>query len=203
MSRESFDRLRLPLGLGLVLMLLVGYVFLQRTQAESTAPSPTASVVVGAAGGGVVTPPPASTAPATPSLAPTPVPTAVPTAAPTAAPTPAPTPPPAFTAEVMACRRIDGAECIDELDRLRDDDETFVALMLFDDADAGDVLNAILDGPSGPIDGGQYTLQGSGRGYYYTTFVVSGLPGGEYTLTALRNGAPVARTELRKADDDD
>jgi len=199
MSRETIDRLRVPIALGVALMLLAGYLFLQRADADSGAIGPSASIVVGVPGGGVVTPSPSPTlAPSpSPSLAPTPTPT------PLATPTPAPTPQEAFTAEVKACRSISvaEAECIDEISRLRDRDETFVALVLFDNAVAGDVMNAILDGPSGPIEGGPFALEGGGRGYYYSTFAIGSLPDGQYTLTALRNGEPVASTELRKNDD--
>lgn len=197
MSSDTLDRLRLPIALGVALMLLAGYLFLQRAEADSTAEAPSASIIVGEPGGGVVTPVPTPTSSPTPS----PVPAATPT--PTPAETPAPTPIPPeeeFTAQVMACESISGAECNDEIRRLRDRDETFVALVLFDNARSGDVMNVILDGPTGPIEGGEYALPGSGRGYYYSTLPVSGIPDGQYTLTALRNGEPVARIELRKED---
>lgn len=197
MSSETFDRLRVPLALGVALLLLAGYLFLQRADADSLAADPTPSIVVGIPGGGVVTPSPAPTIP--PTASPTAEPTLAPTASPTAAPTPVPEEP--FIADVMACRSITGAVCNDQISRLRDRDETFVALVIFDNVRAGDVMNAILDGPSGPLEGGSYALPGSGRGYYYSTFVVAGLPEGQYTLTALRNGQPVASTELRKDDD--
>ncbi len=71
--------------------------------------------------------------------------------------------------------------------------------MRFTDANGGDTMNAVLDGPSGRIDGFPYTLQGSGDGYYYSQFTAGGLPGGTYTLTALRNGEPVATTTFSKA----
>lgn len=195
MSRETFDRLRVPIALGVALMLLAGYLFLQRADADSDAAGPSASIVVGEPGGGVVTPSPS------PTLAPSPTPSVAPTTTPSTSPTPAPTPEEAFTAEVMACRSISGAECVDEISRLRDRDETFVALVLFDNALAGDVMNAVLDGPSGPIEGGPFALEGGGRGFYYSTFAIGSLPDGQYTLTALRNGEPVASTELRKNDD--
>lgn len=194
MSRETVDRLRVPIALGVALMLLAGYLFLQRTDAGSGAASPAASIVVGIPGGGVVTLSPS------PTIAPTPSPSVAPTVTPSASPTPAPTPEEPFIAEVMACRSISGAECNDEISRLRDRDETFVALVLFDNLREGDVINAILDGPSGPIEGGPYAPSGSGRGWYYSTIPVAGIPDGQYTLTALRNGEPVARTELRKED---
>lgn len=197
MSSDTFDRLRLPIALGVGLMLLAGYLFLQRAEADSTAEAPSASIIVGEPGGGVVTTAPTPTSSPTPS----PVPAATPTPTPAETPTPTPIPPEEeFTARVMACESISGAECNDEIRRLRDRDETFVALVLFDNARSGDVMNVILDGPTGPIEGGEYALPGSGRGYYYSTLPVSGIPDGLYTLTALRNGEPVARIELRKED---
>lgn len=196
MSSETFNRLRVPIALGVALMLLAGYLFLQRADADSGTASPAASIVVGIPGGGVTTPSPS------PTSTPSPSPSVAPTVTPSASPTPAPTPDEPFVAEVMACRSISGAECNDEISRLRDRDETFVALVLFDNVNAGDVMNVILDGPSGPIEGGAYALPGSGRGYYYSTFASGSLPDGQYTLTALRNGEAVARTELRKSDGD-
>ena len=197
MSSVTFDRLRLPIALGVGLMLLAGYLFLQRAEADSTADAPGASIIVGEPGGGVVTPAPTPTPSPSPVSAP-----ATPTATPTASPVPTPIPPEEeFVARVMACERISGDECNDEIRRLRDRDDTFVALVLFDNARKGDVMNVILDGPSGPIEGGAYALTGSGRGYYYSTIPVSGIPDGQYTLTATRNDEPVARIELRKEDD--
>lgn len=200
MSSETFERLRIPIVIGIALMLLAGYLFLRRADADSGATAPSATIVVGVPGGGVV-PPSAS---ATPTTTPSPSPTAIITPSPAPSPTVVPTAPPGeeFVANVLACRSISGAECIDELRRLRPNDETFVALVLFDNAVAGDVMNAILDGPSGPVEGGAYALLESGRGWYYSTFAVSGLPNGEYTLTGLRNGEEVARTDLRKTGDD-
>lgn len=198
MSRDTFDRLRVPIALGVALMLLAGYLFLRRAEADSTPVGPGSSIVVGEPGGGVVTSSP------TPTLAPTPPPEtpSTPSATPEATPTPTAIPPEEeFTAEVMACESISGAECNDEIGRLREDDETFVALVIFDNARSGDVMNAIFDGPTGPIEGGAYALPGSGRGFYYSTIPVSGIPDGRYTLTALRNGEPVARIELRKDGD--
>lgn len=201
MSSETVDRLRIPIALGIVVLLVAGWLMLRRTETGSSDASP--SIVVGVPGGGLVT---ASASPsATPSPTPAPVATASP--APTPTLTPAPTPAEPFVAEVKACRSISGDDCNGEIERLRRDDDTFVALVLFDNATAGDVMNVILDGPSGPVEGGAYALQGSGRGYYYSTFVVSGLPEGDYTLRGIRNGEEVARTQLRKTarggDDDD
>lgn len=197
MPSDTFDRLRLPIALGVGLMLLAGYLFLQRAEADSTADAPSASIIVGEPGGGVVTPAPTPTPSPSPVSAPA-TPTATPTATPVATPIP---PEEEFVARVMACERISGDECNDEIRRLRDRDDTFVALVLFDNARKGDVMNVILDGPSGPIEGGAYALTGSGRGYYYSTIPVSGIPEGQYTLTATRNGEPVAQIELRKEDD--
>ncbi|CAN5815719.1 hypothetical protein BH20CHL8_BH20CHL8_01760 [soil metagenome] len=200
MSSETFERLRVPIALGLALLLLAGYMILRRVEPESGSASPTATIVVGVPGGGVVTAPPTATASLSAAPSPTPVVTASPAPTPTLAPTP---PAEEFVAEVLACRSISGAECNDEIERLRPQDETFVALVLFDNAIAGDVINVILDGPSGPVEGGTYALPGGGRGYYYSTFAISGLPSGRYTLTALRNGEEVARTELRRNGGDD
>lgn len=200
MSSETFERLRVPIALGVALLLLVGYLILGRVEPQSGSVSPTATIVVGVPGGGVVATPASATP--SPSLAPSPTPADTATPAPT--PTLAPTPPPVeFVADVLACRSRSGSECVDEIERLRPQDETFVALVLFDNAIAGDVINVILDGPSGPVEGGAYALPGGGRGYYYSTFAISGLPSGRYTLTALRNGEEVARTKLRRNGDDD
>lgn len=200
MSRETFERLRVPITLGLaVLLLLAGYLFLRRANVDSVAFEPSPSVFVGEPGGGVIGPSPSPTASPTTVPSDTPVPTTAPT--PTASPTPVP-PPDSFTADVLACRSIDGTECEGQLRELDSGDEQFVALVLFDDAVTGDVINAVLSGPGGSIEGGAYALTGSGRGYYYSTIPVAGLPGGEYTLTALRNGTAVADIELRKSDDD-
>lgn len=198
MPRETFERLRLPLALGLgVLLLLAGYLVIRQVDSASLAPDPTASIVVGEPGGGVIAP--------SGSPRPSPTPRATPTAAltppPTASPTPTPVPQPDnFTADVMACRSIDGPECRGELDELESDDDQFVALMLFDNAVSGDVMNVVLSGPGGSVEGGAYALPGGGRGYYYSTIPVAGLPEGDYTLTALRNGDAVADIELTRED---
>lgn len=117
----------------------------------------------------------------------------------TPAPSPAPTPTPAVgtTAgwEVLACSSISGATCNGELGSL-DGVQRFVALVRFQSASAGDAIEAVLDGPSGPISSGAYALQGGGAGYYYAEFGVGGLPPGNYVLTAYRNGAPVAERQL-------
>ncbi len=157
MSSETFDRLRLPIALGVGLMLLAGYLFLQRADADSASLGPSPSVVVGEPGGGVVTPAPTPT----PSATASPVPAATLTATPAETPAPTPIPPEEeFTARVLACESISGAECNDEIRRLRDRDDTFVALVLFDNARRGDVMNVIFDGPTGPIEGGAVRASG-------------------------------------------
>jgi hypothetical protein len=191
-SSESFDRLRIPIALGVAVLLVAGYLTLRRTELSSDDADASPSIVVGVPGGGLVTESPS------PSATPSPTLTPVLTASPSPTPTIAPTPAEPFVAEVLACRSISGADCIGEIERLRSGDDTFVALVLFDNAVAGDVMNAILDGASGPVEGGAYTLPGSGRGYYYSTFVVSGLPEGDYTLRGIRNGETIASTQLRK-----
>jgi hypothetical protein len=207
MTTDAWNSLRIPLAVGLVAMLVVAFLVLRRVDAGTADPGD--GVVVGAPGGGILatssaaaTASPAATSAATPpgTSAPSPTPS------PTATPTPTPAPVAGFSADVRACREISGPECVDELDRLSGDDRSFVALVLFEGAVAGDVLNVVLDGPSGPIEGGSYTLPGSGRGYYYATISFGELPRGEYTLTALRNGEAVAATDLRRngrGDDDD
>jgi len=55
----------------------------------------------------------------------------------------------------------------------------------------------VLSGPV-TISGGPYTLAGGGSGYYYSTFQARGLPEGEYTLTATRNGTAVATTTFTR-----
>lgn len=201
MSRRTFEQLRLPLAALLVLAAL--FILWPRgdDEIESAAASPTPSVVLGGVGGEVLPP---SVAPS-PTPQPTPIPTLspVPTPTPTPAPTPTPPPPPpppadGFTAEVLACRSISGSSCNGQLGNLPPNAASFTALVRFTDANAGDQMNAILNGPSGTINGFPYRLQGSGDGYYYSQFQAGGLPAGDYTLTATRNGEPVATTSFRK-----
>lgn len=205
MSRETLETLRLPAAI--LLLVVVAFVFFPRGDdgnAASTA-SPEPSVIVGQPGGEVLTPAPQPTATPEPTLKPTPAPTPAPTPTPepTPEPTPTPTPQPAtadgFSAEVLACRSISGSSCNGQLGTLPASASTFTALVRFSDANGGDTMNAVLDGPSGRIDGFPYTLQGGGDGYYYSQFQAGNLPGGTYTLTALRNGEPVATTTFRKA----
>jgi len=190
MSQPTLEQLRFPAAL--ILVILAAFVFLPRlggTPASATA-TPSATIVAGQPGGEVTateaaaTTPPAATATATPRATPQ--------------PTLQPVEPDRFTAEVLACRSISGSDCNDRLGTLRGDASSFTALVRFTDANAGDAIAVNLDGPSGTIAGGPYTLQGGGDGYYYSTFNVGGLPRGDYTLTATRNGSDVATTSFRR-----
>lgn len=197
MSRATFDQLRLPIGI--LLLLVVAFVFFPRDGQDpavaGTTTSPMPSVVVASVGGEVTEQ----------SVPPTPPPTPVPTLTPavTPSPTPEPTPEPeddgGFSAEVFACTAISGSECNGQLGIMTANASSFVALVRFADANAGDQLNAVLDGPSGTIPGFPYSLQGGGDGYYYSQFQAGGLPAGDYTLTATRNGEPVATTSFTKS----
>lgn len=203
MSELTFERLRWPLAI--VLVLIAGFFLLPRdadsdpaTSAATATPTPTPTIAVGEPGGEITsteTPPPPPTAPPTP--APTPSPTPEPT------PTPAPTPPPlaaqGFSAQILACQSISGSSCNGQLGTLPAGSGSFTALVRFTEATAGDTVNAVLSGPAGTIPGGAYALQGSGDGYYYSTFSAGGLPAGDYTLTATFNGAEVAQTTFTKA----
>jgi hypothetical protein len=206
MSRQLIEQLRVPLGI--LVVLVAAFVLLPRGDDDAEADaSPSPAVIAGEPGGEVITPEPE---PAD-TPAPTPVPTVEPadTPEPTPEPTPDPTPEPAqpspppaqdgFTAEVLACRSISGSTCNGQLGTLPANASTFTALVRFTSANAGDTMNAVLDGPSGRIDGFPYTLQGGGQGYYYSQFQAGGLPAGTYTLTATRNGQPVATTSFAKA----
>lgn len=202
MSRSTFEILRVPAAV--VLLALAAFVLWPRggdASPAAEAESPAPSVVVGQPGGEVVPAPAESSA----SDGPSPIPTLTP--APTATPapgTPEPTPQPTqaaadgFSAEVLVCRSISGSTCNDRLERITPNLASFTALVRFTDARAGDVINAVLNGPGGAIPGGAYTLQGGGNGYYYSTFQARGLPAGEYTMTATRNGQEVASTGLVK-----
>jgi hypothetical protein len=200
MSRTTFEMIRWPVAIGL--LLIAAFVLFPRGDDDAAADaSPSPSVVLGEVGGEILTPSPEPTAPEV-----TPIPTLSPAATPeaTAEPTPEPaaTPPPqedGFTAEVLACRSISGSTCNDQLGTLPAGAGAFTALVRFTDANAGDAMNAILDGPSGTINGFPYNLQGGGDGYYYTQFQAGGLPAGQYTLTATRNGEAVAVTTFTKA----
>jgi hypothetical protein len=200
MSRETLERLRLPAGI--LLIAVVSFLVLSRGADDDTEPTPSPTVVAGEPGGAVLTPEPTPEPTAQPTPVPTvePADTPEPTPEPTPQPTPAPPPPSdGFTAEVLACRSITGSTCNDQLGTLPASASSFTALVRFQNATAGDTMNAIVNGPSGTINGFPYTLQGGGNGYYYTQFQSGGLPGGTYTITALRNGEPIATTQFRKA----
>lgn len=193
MSRSTFERFRIPAAL--ILIILAAFVFLPRGDDEpavaGVAPTPSSTVTVGQPTGAVV-----------PSAATTPIPLATIAPTPEATATPEPTATPVadtdFEAEVLACRSVSGDDCQGPLGTLPGNAPSFTALVLFTDATAGDLLNAVLDGPSGTIAGTPYALQGSGDGYFWAEFQVGGLPNGEYTLTATRNGNEVAQTSFRR-----
>ncbi len=192
MSPGQLERLRLPAAL--VLVLIAAFIFWPRGTGQPAADNPTPSqgVIVGEPGGEVVA--------ATPTPVPTPIPTATPAATPTltAGPTEPPPPPDTFTAEVLVCRSISGAECNDQVDNLPPNADEFSTLVRFTDAIAGDTLNAVVNGPGGTLAGSPYALQGSGDGYFWAEFQVGSLPSGDYVVTATRNGQEVATTGFRK-----
>ena len=172
--------------------------------------SPVPTAVVGEVGGAVRSSGPITgPAPEGPSSggspsegeSPTSEPTPEPTAEPTPVPTPVPTPPPAqadgFTAVVRACESISASTCNGEYGTMPAGRATFTALVTFTDANQGDRISVTLVGPGGTIAGAPYTLQGSGDGYYYSTFQAGNLPAGTYTLSASRNGAEVAVTTFQ------
>ena len=189
----TFERLRLPAAL--LLLIVAGFVLWPRGGDDPASAGRTLapSVRVGVPGGEVIV---------TPS--PTPQPTPVPTEAPVLTPTPAPTPPPPpaddFTAEILVCRSISGATCNGQISSLPSNARSFTALVRFSNAIGGDTMNAVLSGPAGTLPGGPYTLGGGGDGYYYSTFVVGGLPPGDYVVTATRNGVEVAVAGFRKSE---
>jgi hypothetical protein len=190
MDPALLSRYRWPLAAALVVLAVV-LLWPRSTGDAVLTPSPRPSIVVGDVGGDVVSP--------SPTVAVTPIPTVSPNATPTAAPTSTPgNADDGFAAEVLACRSISGDRCNDQLGTLRPNAGSFTALVRFSEANAGDVINALLDGPSGRIDGFPYTLQGGGDGYYYSQFQAGGLPAGDYTVTATRNGEVVATTSFRK-----
>jgi hypothetical protein len=190
MSGLTFEQLRLPAAL--ILVIVAAFVFAPRdprpTTTTATVEAGTSAPVAGQPGGAV-------TSAETPAPA-TPVPTVAPTATPE--PTAAPEPDDAFSAEILACRSISGSSCNGEVDTLPGWAASLTALVRFTDATSGDVISVTLAGDGGTIAGGPYTLGGSGDGYYYSTFNVGGLPGGEYRLVAMRNGDEVATTTFRR-----
>jgi hypothetical protein len=190
----TLEQLRIPAAL--VLIIAAVFTFLPRggeggPAAATVPPAARSSPTVGQPSGEVIETPPA-----------TPIPTLTPAATRDATPTPEPTPAPVaggdFEAEVLACRSTSGSECNGRLGTLPADAASFTALVRFSDANAGDAISVILEGPGGSIGGSPYTLQGGGDGYYYSIFNVGGLPTGEYTITATRNGAEVATTSFRR-----
>jgi hypothetical protein len=190
MDLAPLSRYRWPLAAAL-LVLAVVLLWPRSTGDAVLTPSSPPSIVVGDVGGDVVTP--------SPSIPTTPIPTLSPNATPTSAPTATPgAADDGFTAEVLACRSISGDRCNEQLGSLRPNAGSFTALVRFTEANAGDVINALLEGPSGTVGGFPYTLQGGGDGYYYSEFQAGGLPAGDYTLTATRNGQVVATTSFRK-----
>ena len=196
MSRSTFELIRWPVAIGL--LFIATFILLPRGDGDGLADAtPTPSVILGEVGGEILTPSPQpSSSPESttvPTLTPVPTPTA--TAAATATPVPQAD---GFTAEVLACLSISGSDCSGQLGTLPADAGAFTALVRFTDANAGDQMNAVLDGPSGTVAGFPYSLQGGGDGYYYSQFQAGGLPAGEYTLTATRNGEPVAVTTFTK-----
>jgi hypothetical protein len=196
MSGLTFEQLRIPAALILIIVAL--FIFLPRggdaDPASLGAPIPPSSAAAGAPGGEVVLTP-----------APTPIPRATRAPAPAATATPKPTPRPVaaatsnnFRAEVLACLTVSGSNCIGGLGIVPGRLGSVTALVRFSGANAGDSINVILAGPGGTLTGGPFTLQGGGDGYYYTTFSIGGLPNGEYTLVAMRNGTEVAQTSFRR-----
>jgi hypothetical protein len=194
MSELTFDQLRLPAAL--VLIIAVAFIFLPRgggdePVAASVAPTASSGAIAGQPRGAVTDTPP-----------PTPVATVTPAATLRRTSTPEPTEAAVaggdFDAEVLACRSISGSSCNGELGVLPERAGSFTALVRFTDAVAGDAISVTMSGPGGSVAGGPFTLQGSGDGYYYSVFSVAGLPRGEYTLVAMRNGTEVAQTSFRR-----
>jgi len=191
MKSQTFEQLRVPIAVGLILVAL--FVFWPRQGAgpSEAEARESAAIVVGEPGGAVV----ASPGPAaTPEATPIPTVTAAATATPEETPDPGPD---TFTAEVLACRDIDGSRCRGELDQFPRRASSFTALVRFNDARAGDTISVRLTGDGVTIEGGPFTLGGGGDGYYYSRINYGDLPHGEYTLIATRNGDEVARTHLR------
>jgi len=192
MTNETFERLRLPVA-GLLLALAAVLLWPRGSSAPTADPgtTPTAPAPTVVVGGAVIE----ASVPATPS---TPlVATSVPAATPSPILTPAPAPD-TFSARIQACRRLDGSHCRGEFDEFPRHSESFIALVTFADARPGDVINARLSGPGVEINGGPFTLDGGGDGWYYATMRFGELPEGDYALIALRNGVEVARIRLER-----
>jgi len=190
MSERTFEQLRIPAAL--ILIITVAFIFLPRSgdrepTATTESPAGRSSPTSGEPGGAV-----------TATVAPTPLATLTPPPIATLAPTPTPVADNGFEAEVLACRLIAGDSCIGRFGVLPARAGTFTALVRFTDASAGDAISVVLAGPNGTIGGSPYTLQGGGDGYYYSIFSIAGLPTGEYTLVATRNGDEVAQTSFQR-----
>ena len=194
MTTPTFEQLRIPAAL--ILIIAAVFIFLPRGDDDPTATAggpadPTATA--GQPRGAVTETPP-----------PTPIPTATvaPVLGPTATPKPAPAPTAVaggnFQAEVLACRLAAGSACVGRLGTLPSRAGSLTALVRFTDANAGDSIAVTMSGPGGTIAGGPYTLQGGGDGYYYSIFTFGGLPNGQYTLIATRNGNEVATTSFQR-----
>lgn len=194
MTQPTFEQLRIPAAL--ILIIAAIFIFLPRGDDDPTATAgdPAGATATAGQPGGAVTVTPPSTPLATATVAPRPRSTATPR------PTPAPTPVAGgnFQAEVLACRMIAGSNCIGQVGTLPARAGTLTALVRFTDAIAGDSIAVTMSGPGGTIAGVPYTLQGGGDGYYYSTFPIGGLPNGQYTLIAARNGTEVAETSFQR-----
>lgn len=193
MNGSIFEQIRLPLS---VLLLAVAFIVFWPNDEDGEEPTlaaaePSSSIVVGEAGGAVLAVPTPTPPPPTATPEPTPTPTATP-------PPATPEPPDTFTANLQACRDIDGPRCRGELDSFPRRSNAFTALVTFEGARAGDTINVALVGEGVRIEGGPYTLGGGGDGYYYSRITFGDLPGGDYALTATRNGEQVASITLRR-----
>jgi hypothetical protein len=201
MTGPTLEQLRLPAAVLLVAIALL--IFLPRmgsdpTTAGATA-TPMSSIVAGQPGGAVTsteTPEPSTAPTATVASTMTPTPEATPSA--TASATREPVAADGFGADLFACDSISGSACNGQFGRMPAGDGSLVALVVFENATAGDQINVTLSGPGGTVAGAPYALGGSGDGYYYSNFSIPGWPGGSYTLVANRNGAEVARTSFAR-----
>ena len=201
MTGPTLEQLRLPAAVLLVVVAL--FIFLPRMGGDPTSagatPTPISSIVAGQPGGAVTSTP-------TPEPSNTPTATAAPTSTPTPEATPSATPPPTpepvaadgFGADLFACDSISGSTCNGAFGTMPAGDGSLVALVVFQNATAGDQINVTLSGPGGTVAGAPYTLGGSGDGYYYSNFSIPGWPGGSYTLVASRNGGEIARTSFAR-----
>lgn len=200
MSGRTFEQLRLPAAL--VLVLIAAFVFMPRdggpTSTTASVDEGDVAAVAGEPGGAVTSTPTPEATISIPIVTASPTPSPTATAEPTAEPTAAAAANDGFAAEILACRSISGSTCVGQLGTLPGGAATVTALVRFTDATAGDVISVTLSGAGGTIAGGPYTLGGSGSGYYYSTLSVGGLPSGDYSLIATRNGTEVATTTFRR-----